>query len=125
MEEKIKTIEELNEEVFEYFGEDIPESNDHFENYRKNIITTIAYLLGVPDDKFGSEGRFDLNEYEKLKKNDDATVIHYLSRLRTQFLRNYKAIDDARKYSMTPLEMMTDYLDIHQALRIKILCIEI
>ena len=112
MEEKIKTIEELNEEVFEYFGEDIPESNDHFENYRKNIITTIAYLLGVPDDKFGSEGRFDLNEYEKLKKNDDATVIHYLSRLRTQFLRNYKAIDDARKYSMTPLEMMTDYLDI-------------
>ena len=62
MEEKIKTIEELNEEVFEYFGEDIPESNDHFENYRKNIITTIAYLLGVPDDKFDSEGRFDLNE---------------------------------------------------------------
>ena len=112
MEEKDKTIEELYEEVFEYFGEDVPENNDHFENYRKNIITTIAFLLGVPDEKFNSEGRFDLEEYAKLKSNEEAQIIKYLCRLRTQFLRNYKAIDDARKFNMRPLEFMTEYLDV-------------
>ena len=105
-------MDEKFDEMLEYFGDDVSESNDHFENYRKNIITVVAYLIGVPDDKFTSDERFDIDEYEKLKTNENATIIKYLCRLRTQFLRNYKNIDDARKYDLRPLEKMSDYLDI-------------
>mgnify|MGYP003293382097 CR=1 FL=1 len=34
-----------------------------------------------------------LEEYERLKTNENATIIKYLCRLRTQFLRNYKNIE--------------------------------
>lgn len=103
-----------NIEVQEYFGNDI--FNDNFENYRKNITTIIAYLLGVDDIHFGIEDRFDMNEYEQLKKNENANNIKYLCRLRSQFLRYYKSIDDARKFQMRTLDSMPEYLDT-QALK--------
>ena len=100
------------DEVLEYFGDEFSDANDHFENYRKNIITVVAYLIGVPDEKFMTDDRFDVDEYNRLKSNEDATTIKNLCRLRTQFLRNYKSIDDARKYNLTPIEQMPDYLDV-------------
>ena len=81
-----KHMENQFDEMMEYFEEDV--FDDHFENYRKNIITILAYLIGVPDEKFTGEDRFDISEFEKLKTNDNATIIRYLSRLRTQFLKN-------------------------------------
>lgn len=98
--------------MLEHFEEDVPVSNGHFENYRKSIFTIIAYLIGVPDDKFKGDERFDIEEYNRLKTNEDATIIKYLCRLRTQFLRNYKSIDDARKYELRSLESLEDYLDV-------------
>ena len=98
------------DEMMEYFEEDI--YDDHFENYRKNIITIIAYLIGVPDEKFTGDDRFDINEFENLKTNDNATTIRCLSKLRTQFLKNYKNIDDAHRFEMRPLETLSEYLDI-------------
>ena len=98
------------DEMMEYFEDDI--YDDHFENYRKNITTIIAYLIGVPDEKFTGDDRFDLNEYENLKTNENATTIRCLSKLRTQFLKNYKNIDDAHKFELRPLETLTEYLDI-------------
>ena len=85
---------------------------DRFENYRKNIVTTIAYLIGVSDECFSYVDRFDLEEYAKLKKNESATIIRCLCRLRTQFLKNYKNIDNASKYEMRPLDSMVDYVDV-------------
>ena len=106
-----KHMENQFDEMMEYFEEDF--FDDHFENYRKNIITTLAYLIGVPDEKFTGEDRFDISEFEKLKTNDNATIIRYLSRLRTLFLKNYKSIDDAHRFEMRPLETLTEYLDIN------------
>lgn len=105
-------MEEKIDEMLDYFGDEVFEDNDHFENYRKTIITIVSYLLGVPDDKFTGADRFDMDEYLKLKNNEKATIIKYLCRLRTQFLRNYKSIDDARKFEFRPLENMTEYLDV-------------
>ena len=105
-------MDERIDEMLEYFGDEVSDSNDHFENYRKNIITVVAYLIGVPDEKFTSDDRFDIEEYDKLKKHVDATIIKYLCRLRTQFLRNYKSIDDARKYDLRSIDNMPEYLDI-------------
>lgn len=99
-------------EMLEQYKDDAIEVSDHFENYRKNIITVIAYLIGVPDDKFLGEDRFDAEEYTNLTTNDNAKTIRTLCILRTQFLRNYKSIDDARKFSMRPLESLNEYLDV-------------
>ena len=98
--------------IKEYCEEEELCYNDNFENYRKSIITTVAFLIGVPDEKFAMEGRFDPEEYEKLQKDEKAIIIRKLCILRTQFLRNYKPIMDARKYEMRPLETMSEYLDI-------------
>lgn len=100
------------EEMYDYFGDELNENTDHFENYRKNITTTIAYLIGVPDDKFTEGEWFDEAEYRKLKNEENAGTIRALCKLRTQFLKNYKSIDDARKYDMRPLETLTAYLDV-------------
>lgn len=100
------------DKMLEYFGDEVLEDNDHFENYRKTVVTIISYLIGVPDDKITCADRFDVEEYSKLKNNDKATIIKYLCTLRTQFLRNYKSIDDARKYEFRQLEQMTEYLDV-------------
>ena len=103
-------MENKIDEMLEYFENDIYE--DHFENFRKKITTTIAYLIGVPDEKININEKFDVAEFEKLKTNDNATIIRCLCRLRTQFLKNYKHIDDAVKFQMKPLESLSDYLDI-------------
>ena len=41
-------MDERIDEMLEYFGDEVSDTNDHFENYRKNIITVVAYLIGVP-----------------------------------------------------------------------------
>ena len=41
--------------VIEYFGGEVFDSSDFHENYRKEIVTTIAYLIGVSDEKFTTE----------------------------------------------------------------------
>ena len=98
--------------IKEYCGEDASYSSDNFENYRKSIVTTVAFLIGVPDEKFAMEDRFDTDEYEKLKKDENAIIIRNLCILRTQFFKNYSSIMDERKFNMRPLETMTEYLDI-------------
>lgn len=103
-------MENQFDEMMEYFEDDV--FDDHFENYRKNIITIIAYLIGVPDEKLTVEDRIDMSEYEKIKTNENANIIRCLCSLRTQFLKNYKNIDDAHRFEMRPLETLTEYLDI-------------
>ena len=103
-------MENQLDEMIEYFEDDI--LDDHFENYRKNIVTIIAYLIGVPDEKLLVEDRVDSNEYEKIKTNENANIIRCLCKLRTQFLKNYKSIDDAHKFELRPLETLTEYLDV-------------
>ena len=98
------------DKAIEYFEDDI--RDDNFENYRKTIVTKMAFLIGVPEEKVTSENRFDITEFEKLKTDDNAKIIRNLCKLRTQFLRNYKNIDDAKKFQMRPLESMSEYLDI-------------
>lgn len=98
------------DEMMEYFEDDVFEN--HFENYRKDIITIIAYLIGVPDEKFTGDERFNIEGYEKLKINENANVIRMLCILRTQFLKNYKSINDANKFAMRPIDTLTEYLDV-------------
>lgn len=105
-------IQEKTNEIIEYFSEDLNGDGADYRHYRKKIVTTMAYLIGVYDSKFQLDGVFDTAEYEKLKSDKYANIIKHLCRLRTQFLRNYKNIDEARKYDMRFLESLTEYLDM-------------
>lgn len=67
-----------------------------FENFSKNIVTKVAYLIGVPEEFFDDRGIFEKAEYEELTKNEKATVIRHLCILRTQILRHYMRIRTAR-----------------------------
>lgn len=87
------------------------EENDNFENYRKNIVAKIAYLIGVPEEKLACESRFDRAEIEELKKNETATIIRHLCILRTQFFRNYVNINNAR-HNFRQIEDLNEYLSI-------------
>lgn len=93
-------------------GIDTQPINIPIDNYRKKLVTTIAYLIGIPDEQFYTNNQFDTEEYQHLKQNEKATIIKFLCRLRTQFLKNYKNIDDARRYDLRTIDSMTEYLDV-------------
>lgn len=100
---------DITEEMLDLFED---ETLDNFENYRKTLVTTIAYLIGVSEEKLENESLFEKEEYEKLKEHENATIIRNLCILRTQFFRNYKSISDARKYDFKPIELLTDYINV-------------
>ena len=53
---------------------------DNFDNYKTDIVTTIAYLLGIKDYILcGEDSKFNQEVLEKLKNNDYANIIRYLS----------------------------------------------
>ena len=84
---------------------------DNYENYRTNIVSLLAYLLGVKDEIFETEStRFIpelINEYEN---DDNLKIIRCLSQLRMNFLQNTKAIT-AQQANLVPIEMMTGYVN--------------
>ena len=46
--------------------DETPEYNNHFENFRKNLVTLVAYLIDMPDEIFTGNNGFDIAEYENL-----------------------------------------------------------
>ena len=81
---------EVPEEMQELLCDE--ENGNAFENYKKNIVTKIAYLIGVPEEKLSNDSKFATEELDGLKQNESATIIRHLCILRTQFFRNYSNI---------------------------------
>ena len=48
------------------------EQEDAFANYRHDIVTKVAYLLGVNDEILNEDKWFDLITYELTKKDEKA-----------------------------------------------------
>ena len=64
--ELIDTFDITEEEIYEY---------DSFENYKTDIVTTIAYLLGIKDCILYSDtSRFNNEKLEVLLKNNNANI---------------------------------------------------
>ncbi len=89
---------------------DVPsqvKDSDPFDNYRTNLVTTVAYLLGVPEDEFKNGGIFDIDTYSAIKADVNAEIIRSLCILRQQIFINYTEIN-MRRNNLTPLDSMTD-----------------
>ena len=98
-------------EIPKEMSELLEESVNKYENYRKNIVTKIAYLIGVSDEKLSNNSKFDVEELDVLKKNENATIIRHLCILRTQFFRNYLNINNARR-NFRRVDELNEYLSI-------------
>lgn len=87
------------------------ENGNAYENYRKNIVAKIAYLIGVPEEKLSNDSKFDIEEIDRLKQDENATIIRHLCILRTQFFRNYLSINNARR-NFRCVDELSEYLSI-------------
>lgn len=97
--ELIDTFDISEEEIYEY---------DSFENYKTDIVTTIAYLLGIKDCILYSDtSRFNNEKLEELLKNNNANIIRQLSILRNDLLRNAKEIK-LRRLNLIAIDQMSD-----------------
>lgn len=76
----------------------------------KDIAATAAYLIGVKDhilEACFKESCWDT--IENLKANRDATVIRYLSRLRTTLFQRFKKTDNEMHYNLKNLNKLDWY----------------
>ena len=101
------TISELDE--YEITEEEIKEY-ESFDNYKTEIVTTIAYLLGIKEYiLYGEESKFNKELLEQLENNKNAKIIRYLSILRNEFIKNAKEIKN-RRFNLVSMEQMPDLL---------------
>jgi uncharacterized LabA/DUF88 family protein len=96
-------------EIPKEMSELLEESVNKYENYRKNIVTKLAYLIGVPDKTLENEEKFVVSELKNLKSNENATIIRHLCILRTQFFKNFNKIRRARE-NFTQIDELGEYL---------------
>ena len=83
---------------------------DSFENYRTNLVTVIAYLIGVADETISNASIFDDQTYSEIKEDNDAKIIRTLCKIRNQIFLNYTELNNMRM-QLIPLDKMTDYVD--------------
>lgn len=65
--------------------------------FRTNVVTTIAYLIGVSDEQLQNCNNFLDEEVEKLRTNENATVIRHLCIVRNNILKSFYSIDNMLK----------------------------
>lgn len=70
----------------------------------KEVVTTIAYLIGVRKSTLETSFRKDCPEkLDFLYTNKEASIIRYLCKLRTSLLMHFKKTDDAMVYGLKNL----------------------
>lgn len=90
---------------------DIGEINT-YENYKTELVTLMAYVLGVKDSIFElDQQKYAIETLESLNKNNNTRIIRALSILRNEFIKNYKDIQE-RNQDLIPIEHMEDLLSI-------------
>ena len=76
----------------------------------KEIVTTIAYLIGVRKHIMEQCFREECSELlNALYQNQDATVIRYLCKLRTTLFQKFKKTDDAMRFDLKNLNSLEWY----------------
>ena len=76
-----------------------------------DVVSVISYMIGVDDSyldsKFSDEYANKINE---LRKNQEASIIRYLCKLRTTLMLNFKKTDDEMRYNLANIDRL-DYFN--------------
>ena len=97
------------------------------KNISTEIVSTVAYLIGIRDEFFEEGRNFEKNIYNSLTENKDATVIRHLCTLRNQFFLNYGDItkvcqsDSLKNYDDMPEQQSVESFKYLRANGISIL----
>ncbi len=76
-----------------------------------SIISTVAFLIGVPQQIFENEHEPpEQDVYDKLKYNKNACIIRNLCMLRTAIIRNFKKINQEMYQNYRLLTSLTEYV---------------
>ncbi len=75
----------------------------------KEIVSTIAYLIGVRKDVIEHSYPTCAESVMRLCDNKEATIIRYLCKLRTALMRNFKRTDNAMHYDLKNLTSLEWY----------------
>lgn len=105
-----------NETDEEYENESSDERNGQrsFTDYKNptyNLISIVAYLIGVEKKHFENEHtspKFEI--YQELEKNKSARIIRNLCRVRTCFEKYYIAISKSFMYDMKNIGTLPEYI---------------
>ncbi len=74
--------------------------------YTKNIVTTIAFMIGIRMDIVRQIGEENPEIIAQLCENQDCRVIRYLCKLRTNLMMNFKKTDTEMKTNLTNLDKL-------------------
>lgn len=75
----------------------------------KEVVTTIAYMIGVRKSALQSSYGECAELIDKLSANRDATTIRYLCKLRTSLMQHFKKTDVAMRYDLKNLNSLDWY----------------
>lgn len=76
----------------------------------KELVTTIAYLIGVKDDIITKCFEPDYTDLiQKLHENKEASIIRYLSKIRTTLFYKFKDTDHEMRYNLKNLDRLEWY----------------
>lgn len=79
--------------------------------YTYTVISTVAFLIGVPEHIFENEHESPLLEtYNKLKFNKNACIIRNLCMVRTAIIRNFKKINHEMNHNFKLLSSINEYI---------------
>lgn len=74
---------------------------------RKTVAMTVAYMAGLNEEKL--EQHYDVEEINVLRGNKDATIIRYLSQIRTTLFLKFKQTNNLMKYDLKNLNSIEWY----------------
>lgn len=76
----------------------------------KEIVTTVAYLIGVRKHILETNYREECGEtLDQLYENQDATIIRYLCKLRTTLFQKFKKTDEEMRFNLKNLDRLEWY----------------
>ena len=82
-----------------------------YKNPRFDIVSRIAYLLGVSEEYFlGEESNFDEKIYTELEECKDGRIVRNLCIIRTALLRNNGRIRNLFQYDMKNIDTIPEYI---------------
>lgn len=82
-----------------------------YENSTYNLVSKVAYLIGVPKKIFEHEHEPpQMDWYEQMDRDQNARMIRNLCAVRSALLRNYKRVDQEIYYNLKNLHTLPDLI---------------
>ena len=83
----------------------------HYKDGKREVVSTVAYLIGVPKHIFEREYEPPrMERYTELEQDKTARIIRNLCMIRTAIERNFKNINDAMRLDFRTIFNMPEYI---------------